>query len=83
MAAKATAASAAASVTAAGSAAAVVGDDVRMALNQDLVAAMVKLEGMARRLEMAEREKDRMQASLSESQVGGGSATGPAMQRVA
>ncbi|WIA18956.1 hypothetical protein OEZ85_003625 [Tetradesmus obliquus] len=69
MAAKATAASAAASVTAAGSAAAVVGDDVRMALNQDLVAAMVKLEGMARRLEMAEREKDRMQASLSESQA--------------
>jgi hypothetical protein len=41
-----------------------------MVLNQDLVAAMVKLEGMTRRLEMAEREKDRINASLSESQVG-------------
>jgi hypothetical protein len=41
-----------------------------MVLNQDFVAAMVKLEGMARRLEMAEREKDRMNASLTEAQVG-------------
>jgi hypothetical protein len=41
-----------------------------MVLNQDLVAAMVKLEGMTRRLEMAEREKDRIHASLFESQVG-------------
>jgi hypothetical protein len=70
MAAAATSASAAAGTSTPGSAAAAAGDEVRMVLNQDLVAAMVKLEGMARRLEMAERDKDRMQASLSESQVG-------------
>jgi hypothetical protein len=56
--------------TAGAAAAAAGGDEVHMALNQDLVAAMVKLEGMTRRLEMAEREKDRINASLSEAQVG-------------
>lgn len=45
-------------------------DEVSMAINQDLVAAVVKLEGMNRRLEIVEREKERMSASLADAQVG-------------
>lgn len=44
-------------------------DEVQMALNQDLVAAMVKLDGMNRRLEMVEREKERINASTLDAQV--------------
>ncbi|KAF8064552.1 hypothetical protein HT031_003352 [Scenedesmus sp. PABB004] len=43
--------------------------EVALALNQDLVAAAVKLEGLARRLELAEREKERVGASLAEAQA--------------
>lgn len=44
-------------------------DDVQLALNQDLVAAMVKLDGATRRLDMVEKEKERLNASLSDAQV--------------
>jgi hypothetical protein len=53
-----------------GSVAAAMDHDLRLLLNQDLVAASVKLDGMQRRLEMLEREKDRINQSLSEAQVG-------------
>lgn len=43
--------------------------ELQLVLNQDLVAAVVKLEALSRRLEMAEHEKERSNASLLEAQV--------------
>jgi hypothetical protein len=37
---------------------------------QDLVAARVQLDSMGRRLELADRERERIQATLRETQVG-------------
>lgn len=44
--------------------------EVQLQLNQDLVAATVKLDSANRRLEVLEREKDRLHKSLEEAQVG-------------
>jgi hypothetical protein len=38
---------------------------------QDLVAAKVQLDSMSRRLDLAERERERIQATLRETQVWG------------
>jgi hypothetical protein len=46
--------------------------EVQLQLNQDLVAATVKLDSANRRLEVLEREKDRLNKSLEDSQVGCG-----------
>jgi hypothetical protein len=43
--------------------------EVQLQLNQDLVAATVKLDSANRRLEVLEREKDRLNKSLEDSQV--------------
>lgn len=43
--------------------------EVQLQLNQDLVAATVKLDSANRRLEVLEREKDRLNKSLEEAQV--------------
>jgi len=63
-------AAAASDLLTSGAVAAATDHDLRLLLNQDLVAASVKLDGMQRRLEMLEREKDRINQSLSEAQVG-------------
>eukprot|EP00878_Enallax_costatus_P003415 GHUV01003625.1.p1 GENE.GHUV01003625.1~~GHUV01003625.1.p1 ORF type:complete len:1706 (+),score=714.87 GHUV01003625.1:54-5120(+) len=55
-----------------GKLAAATADEVQMTLNQDLVAAMVKLDGMSRRLEMVDREKERINASLLDAQAHAG-----------
>eukprot|EP00879_Flechtneria_rotunda_P017649 GHRR01018501.1.p1 GENE.GHRR01018501.1~~GHRR01018501.1.p1 ORF type:complete len:2335 (+),score=1054.13 GHRR01018501.1:417-7421(+) len=54
---------------AAGTLVAAAADELQLQLKQDLVAAVVKLEGMARRLEMAERGKERTQQSLAEAKA--------------
>jgi hypothetical protein len=43
--------------------------EVQLQLNQDLVTATVKLDNANRRLEVLEREKDRLNKSLKEAQV--------------
>lgn len=44
-------------------------EEVQLQLNQDLVAATVKLDNASRRLEVLEREKERLNRSLEEAQV--------------
>lgn len=46
--------------------------EVQLQLNQDLVAATVKLDSATRRLEVLERDKERLNKSLEEAQVGVG-----------
>jgi hypothetical protein len=46
--------------------------EVQLQLNQDLVAATVKLDSANRRMEVLEREKDRLNKSLEDAQVGRG-----------
>lgn len=50
-------------------------NEVQLQLNQDLVAATVKLDNASRRLEVLEREKDRLNKSLEEAQVSIGTVT--------
>jgi hypothetical protein len=46
--------------------------EVQLQLNQDLVAATVKLDSATRRLEVLERERERLNRSLEDAQVSPG-----------
>lgn len=59
-------------VTVAGGSALVHAGEVQLQLNQDLVGATVKLDSANRRMEVLEREKDRLNKSLEDAQVGWG-----------
>lgn len=50
---------------------AAVSSEVQLQLNQDLVAATVKLDSASRRLEVLERERERLNRSLEDAQVAG------------
>lgn len=50
---------------------AAVPSEVQLQLNQDLVAATVKLDSASRRLEVLERERERLNRSLEDAQVAG------------